>query len=53
MTRAKETSVSNSFFCSSISVPATLHVSTILCIYVKEIKVVVVDVLAWKACHLI
>ena len=46
--------MSNSFFCSSISVPATLEVSTILCIYVKEIKgVVVVDVLAWKACHLI
>ena len=47
--------MSNSFFCLSISVPATLHVSTILCIYVKEIKVVVVvvDVLAWKACHLI
>ena len=49
--------MSNSFFCLSISVPATLQVSTILCIYVKEIKVVVVvvvvDVLAWKACHLI
>ena len=48
--------MSNSFFCLSISVPATLQVSTILCIYVKEIKVVVVvvvGVLAWKACHLI
>ena len=46
--------MSNSFFCSSISVPATLQFSTILCIYVKEIKVVVVvDVLAGKACHLI
>ena len=46
MTRATETSVKLIFF--SITVPATLQVSTILCIYVKEIKVVVVviDVLA-------
>ena len=47
MTRATETSVKLIFL--SISVPATLQVRTILCIYVKEIKVVVVvvvDVLA-------
>ena len=46
MTRATETSVKLIFL--SISVPTTFQVSTILCIDVREIKVVVVvvDVLA-------